>query len=169
MHNCLKGEAKQARAAFIATAVIGLALATGPAASSASPRVGGAGLPSDLERAWDDYNQATIRKDIGKLAALVTDDYMLVNSDSSVQDKKSYLADFEAPGFKLDPYKVEQPVRRMWENSGLTGGVFDLTWTQDGRHQERRLRFVHVWTRKDGRWRIAYTQLTRTPQVSEGH
>jgi ketosteroid isomerase-like protein len=164
MHNGLKGEAKQARLGFIATTVIGLAVATGPAVSSVPARAESSGLPSDLERAWADYNQATIRKDVGKLAALVTDDYVLVNSDSSVQDKQSYLADFNAPGFKLDPYKVEQPVRRFWKNSGLTGGVFNLTWTQDGRHQNRRLRFVHVWTRKDGRWRIAYTQLTRVPQ-----
>ena len=42
--------------------------------------------PPDLVRAVHDYNEATIHKDIAKLSELTTDDYMLVNSDSSVQD-----------------------------------------------------------------------------------
>jgi ketosteroid isomerase-like protein len=52
----------------------------------------------------------------------------------------------------------------MWGNAALTGGVFNLGWTQEGRHQNRRLRIAHVWSKKDGRWRIAYTQLTRVPE-----
>jgi ketosteroid isomerase-like protein len=137
-----------------------LSLASVPA--SAKPATVAA--PSDLARAWSDYNRATINSDVPALAALVTDDYMLVNSDASVQDKKSYLADFKVPGFKLEPYEIEQPLQKIWGNTALTGGVFNLSWTQDGRHQSRRLRFAHVWTRKDGRWRIAYTQLTRVPE-----
>lgn len=107
-------------------------------------------------------------KDVARLADLVTDDYMLVNSDSSVQDKASYLADFTTPGFKLDPYEIKQPMQKMLGNSALTGGVFNLGWTQDGRHQHRRLRFVHVWWKQDGRWRIAYTQLTRIAEQPAG-
>jgi len=49
----------------------------------------------------------------------------------------------------------------VWGDTALTGGVFNLSWTQEGRRQSRRLRIVHVWTKADGPWRIAYTQLTR--------
>lgn len=117
----------------------------------------------ELVAAWRAYDSATARSDVAALAALVSEDYMLVNSDSSVQDKQSYLADFGVPGFRLDPYVIEQPVQRLWGNAALTGGVFNLAWIQDGRSQRRRLRVAHVWTRQDGRWRIAYTQLTRVP------
>lgn len=163
-HNRPQGKAEQTRRTFIATAAIAAALTTGVAESSASARRGGAGVPPDLAQAWEDYNQATMRKDVARLAALVTDDYMLVNSDASVQDKTSYLADFRVPGFRLDPYKIEQPLQKMWGNTALTGGVFNLGWTQEGRHQSRRLRIAHVWSKRNGRWRIAYTQLTRVPE-----
>jgi ketosteroid isomerase-like protein len=120
-------------------------------------------LPSDLVRALSAYNQATINKDITALAGLVTDDYMLVNSDSSVQGKASYLADFEVPDFKLEPYVVEQPVYRVRDDAALTGGTFRLNWTQKGHQHSRRLRIAHFWVKQNDRWLIDYTQLTRVP------
>jgi ketosteroid isomerase-like protein len=154
---------RSTNSARLVVAAISPLFAMSLACTPASAKPATAAAPSDLARAWSDYNRATIHSDIAALAALVTDDYMLVNSDASVQDKKSYLADFKVPGFKLDPYVIEQPLQKMWGNTALTGGVFNLSWTQDGRHQNRRLRIAHVWTKKDGRWRIAYTQLTRVP------
>jgi ketosteroid isomerase-like protein len=150
-----------ARRAVLSLAAIAPALAMGLANDPASAQAGGTALPADLALAWDNYNRATIQKDVATLAALVTDDYMLVNSDASVQDKQSYLSDFNVPGFSLDPYEIEQPLRKMWGDTALTGGLFNLGWTQEGRHQSRRLRIAHLWTKADGRWRIAYTQLTR--------
>jgi ketosteroid isomerase-like protein len=163
MPNRPQGRAEQTRRTFIA-APIAVALAIGPAGSSALAVPAHIEIPADLGRAWDDYNRATIRKDVATLATLVTDDYILVNSDSSVQDKLSYLADFRVPGFKLDPYEIEQPIRKVWGNTALTGGIFNLGWVQDGKRQNRRLRIAHLWIKKGGRWRIAYTQLTRVPQ-----
>lgn len=154
----------QRKAEGLRQAFIAMLLAVALTAIPVSARAVDDGFPPDLAQAWADYDQATVRKDVARLAALVTDDYVLVNSDSSVQDKKSYLADFKVPGFKLDPYEIEQPMQKIWGNTALTGGVFNLGWTQDGRHQSRRLRIAHVWSKKDGRWRIAYTQLTRVPE-----
>lgn len=141
-----------------------LALATlaiaQPSALAAAP---GDVAPADLARAVRDYNEATVHKDIPKLTELMTDDYKLVNSDSSVQDKDSYLADFRAPGFTLDPYEIDQLFYRVHGNTALTGWRFRLTWTQDGKRQARLLRIAHSWVKQNGRWRIEYTQLTRVP------
>ncbi|HKQ14885.1 MAG TPA: nuclear transport factor 2 family protein [Steroidobacteraceae bacterium] len=119
---------------------------------------------SDLDDAVRTYDQATVHNDVAALAQLVRDDYFLVNSDSTLQDKQSYLKDFEVPGFKLDPYVLEQPVRRVWGDTALVAGVVHLSWTLQGEHQTRLLRIAHVWTKLEGRWRLAYTQLTRVPQ-----
>jgi ketosteroid isomerase-like protein len=120
-------------------------------------------LPADLARAVDAYNQATTHNDTKTLAALVTEDYVLVNSDASVQDKASYLKDFAVPGFKVDPYEIEPLAYKVRGETALTAWTCNLGWTLDGRHETRRLRMVHYWVRRDGRWRIAYTQLTRVP------
>jgi ketosteroid isomerase-like protein len=120
---------------------------------------------SDLAAAVRTYDEATVRNDVATLAKLVADDYVLVNSDSSLQNKQSYLEDFKVPGFKLDPYVLEQSVRRLWGDTALVAGLVNLSWTLDGRNHARRLRIAHVWTRQDGRWRLAYTQLTRVPET----
>jgi ketosteroid isomerase-like protein len=147
----------------LAPAALALAatLALAPAAAAPARPA----LPADLARALDAYNQATARSDTRTLAALVTDDYVLVNSDASVQGKASYLADFAVPGFKVDPYQVESPLYRVGHDTALTAGTQELHWTQDGRRQVRRLRIAHVWLNQNGHWRIAYTQLTRVPDL----
>jgi len=120
-------------------------------------------MPPDLARAVAAYDRATVDNDVAQLDALVRDDYVLVNSDMSVQNKPSYLADFKAPGFKIDRYELSDPILIVRADSALTGGFFQLSWTQEGRHAQRRLRIVHFWAKDAGQWRLAYTQLTRAP------
>lgn len=120
--------------------------------------------PTELAKAIEDYDRATVSNDVAALANLVADDYVLVNSDSSLQDKQSYLEDFKVPGFRLDPYELQQQVHKVWDDAALLAGIVRLSWTLKGEHHERLLRIAHVWTRHGGRWRIAYTQLTRIPE-----
>jgi hypothetical protein len=82
---------------------------------------------------------------VAALDRLVTDDYVLVNSDASVQNKRQFLDDFNRPGFKIDPYVMEQPVARVWGDAAVVAGLVRLGWTQDGKHRTRRLRIVYVW------------------------
>ncbi len=123
-----------------------------------------AALPDDLATAIADYDRATASNDVATLADLVADHNVLVNSDSSLQDKRSYLEDFAVPGFKLDPYELQEPVRQVWGDAALLAGMVRLSWTLKGEHHARLLRIAHVWTRQDGSWRLSYTQLTRIPE-----
>jgi ketosteroid isomerase-like protein len=120
-------------------------------------------LPPDLAKAIQDYDRAQVSNDTAALARLVDDDYVLVNSNASVENKQQFLADFHLPGFKIDPYVIEQPVQKVWGDGAVIGGLLNLSWTQDGKHQTRRLRVAYVWAKRDGRWRATYGQVTRVP------
>ena len=74
------------------------------------------------------------------------------------------VADFSLPGFKIDPYVVEQPVEKIWGNAAVIGGLVHLSWTQDDKHQTRLLRVAYVWAKRNGHWQATYTQVTRVPQ-----
>jgi ketosteroid isomerase-like protein len=121
-------------------------------------------LPPDLAKAVQEYDRAQIHNDIPTLERLVADDYVLVNSNATVENKQQFLADFSLPGFKIDPYVVEQPVEKMWANAAVIGGLVHLSWTQDGKHQTRLLRVAYVWAKRNGHWQATYTQVTRVPQ-----
>jgi ketosteroid isomerase-like protein len=120
-------------------------------------------LPHDLAKAVDDYHQAHFNNDILELKRLVSDDYVLVNSDATVEDKQKVLADHSLPGFKTDPYVVEQPVNRVWDNAAVTSGLVHLSWTLDGKHHMRVVRMAHVWAKRNDQWQATYTQVTRVP------
>jgi ketosteroid isomerase-like protein len=123
-------------------------------------------LPPDLARAVRDYDRATVAGDTPALERLFADDYVLVNSDASVENKQQAIADFRMPGFKIDPYVLTQPVETAWDTGAVIGGVVNLSWTQDGKHQQRWIRIAHVWARRGGAWQMTYTQVTRLPQPS---
>jgi ketosteroid isomerase-like protein len=121
-------------------------------------------LPSDLAKAIADYDRAQVGNDVDALARLVDDDYVLVNSNASVENKQQFLADFNLPGFKIDPYVLQERIQKVWGDGAVIGGLLDLSWTQDGKRQTRRLRVSYVWAKRDGRWMATYGQVTRVPQ-----
>lgn len=121
-------------------------------------------LPPDLAKALKDYDKAQFDNDIPELERLLGDDYMLVNSDASVENKQKVIADHGLPGFKIDPYVVDQPVERVWDNGAVIGGLARVSWTQDGKRQTRLTRIAYVWAKRDGHWQTTYTQVTRVPQ-----
>ena len=149
------------RRTLLAIAAMAPALVAGITSAAQPAPTRTVALPADLAKVINEYDQATCRNDIVALRDLVAEDYLLVNSDSTLQDKQSYLADFAVPGFRIDPYVMEEPVLKIWGNTALTAGRLHLNWTQDGRRQSRRLRIAHVWAKDDDHWRLTYTQLTR--------
>jgi hypothetical protein len=86
-----------------------------------------------------------------------------VNSNASVENKAQFLADFNLPGFKIDPCVIEQPVQKVWGNAAVMGGLVRLSWTQDGNIRHA----CCAWPRSGrnaSRWRATYTQVTRGPE-----
>ena len=120
-------------------------------------------LPADLAAALSSYDRAHYESDLTRLDSLVTDDYVLVNSDASVENKEQFLADFRLPGFKIEPYVREQSINRVWDCGAVTAAIVRLSWTQDGEKHTRALRYADVWAKKNGRWRVTFTQVTRVP------
>jgi ketosteroid isomerase-like protein len=121
-------------------------------------------LPPDLRRAIEVFDRAQVNADTATLARLVTEDYVLVNSDATIDRKAKYLSDFLLPGLRMEPYLIEQRVEKAWGDAAVVFGLQRLAWTQDGTRHQRDLRIVHVWTKRSGRWKVTHTQLTRIPE-----
>src|SRR5687768_2549962 len=120
MRRRLDDGANLARRTLLAMAAMAPTLGADITSAAEAAPTGTVELPSDLAKAIKEYDQATVRNDIVVLGNLVAEDYVLVNSDATLQDKQSYLADFAVPGFRIDPYVVEEPVLKIWGNTALT-------------------------------------------------
>ena len=122
-----------------------------------------AALPADLAKAAHDYDQAQVKSDKAALERLLADDYRLQNSAGAVQDKASFIADQVAPGYRLDPFNIEEPVEKVMGDVALLGGVATVSGTSEGQPYKVRLRFVDVWQKRAGRWVVVFSQATRAP------
>lgn len=136
------------------TALITVALLT-PGLAFAAP------LPADLAAAAHAYDEAQVKGDRAALERLVADDYVLVNGAGQVQDKARLIADYVAPGFKLDPFTIEAPVEKVLGDTALLGGRVSMTGVDGGQRFALVVRFVDTWARRDGQWRVVYSQVTR--------
>ena len=120
-----------------------------------------ASLPSDLAKAVADYDAAQIKGDGAELKRLLADDYTLVNSRGSVENKAQLIADYTAPGYKLDPFVVMEPIEKVWTDGAVMGGLATLSGTDDGKHFEVTLRFADIWAKRHGAWQVIYTHVSK--------
>jgi len=123
-----------------------------------------AALPADLAKAAHDYDQAQVASNKAELERLLADDYVLHNSGGQVQDKASFIADQLAPGYKLEPFTVEEKVEKVMGNAAILGGVARAKGTSGGEAYDVRLRFVDVWEKRGGAWKVVFSQATRVPK-----
>lgn len=122
------------------------------------------GLPADLEAAVEAYDAAQVNGDRAELERLVAEDYVLVSGGGVRQTKADLIRDYIAPGFKLDPFTIEEPVQQVWgTDSAILGGRVDMQGTDSGQRFRVMVRFADVWARRDGRWQVVYSQVTRVP------
>jgi hypothetical protein len=120
-------------------------------------------IPPDLAKAVHDYDQAQIKGDRAELQRLVADDYVLWNSAGRVEDKAKLIADYTAPGFKIEPFVVREPIEKVWGNSAVMGGIATLRGVDGGKPFEVTLRFSDMWAKRNGTWQVIYTHVARVP------
>ncbi len=120
-------------------------------------------LPADLAKAVKDYDEAQIQGNRAELQRLLADDYTLLNSGGHIEDKAKLIADYTAPGFKLEPYVVREPIEKVWANGAVMGGIATLRGVDSGQKFEVTLRFSDIWAKRNGVWQVIYTHVSRVP------
>ena len=120
-------------------------------------------LPADLAKAVHDYDEAQVHGDGAELRRLVADDYTLLNSTGRIQTKAELIADYTAPGYKIEPFKILEPVEKVWSDGAVMGGLVHLRGTEGGKPFAITLRFADIWARRNGKWQVIYTHVSRPP------
>ena len=120
-----------------------------------------ADLPADLAKAVKEYDEAQIHADKAALQRLVADDYTLVNSSGRIQNKAALIADYTAPGYKIEPFEIQQPIEKAWSDGAVMGGIVDLRGVDGGKPFAVKLRFADIWAKRNGKWQVIYTHVSR--------
>jgi Domain of unknown function (DUF4440) len=123
----------------------------------------GSDVPADLAKAVEDYDHAQVHGDRIELERLLADDYTLVNSTGRIQSKAQLIADYTAPGYRIEPFEVLEPVEKIWSDGAVMGGLVRLRGVDSGQPFAVTLRFADVWAKRNGRWQVLYTHVSRPP------
>lgn len=149
-------------AALIVIAALAACTAEAPAPAVTSPGA----MPEALAVAAAAYEEAQITGDAATLERLIADDYMLVGSDGSRDDKAGLIAFWTTDGFDPRPVTVVEPVERIFTDSAALGGTVTLSGTQGGEPFSVTIRYIDIWALREGEWRVVYGQTTRVPDPS---
>ena len=120
-------------------------------------------VPADLAKAVTDYDEAQIHGDKAELQRLVADDYTLVNSSGRVQSKAELIADYTTPGYKIEPFEILHPVEKVWSDGAVMGGVVNLRGIDGGKPFSVTMRFADIWAKRNGKWQVIYTHVSKPP------
>jgi ketosteroid isomerase-like protein len=134
-----------------------LALALSAAPALAAP------LPADLAAAAKAFDAAQAGQDRPALERLMADDFLLANGAGRTENKDSFINDLTDPAVRQDAFALSDPVAQLWVDGAVLGGTTAFSGTDHGKPFMARIRLTNVWARRDGQWRVIYTQMSRAP------
>jgi ketosteroid isomerase-like protein len=142
-------------------AVLAAALALSGTASSAAPATDDVAVLTELDRAMQ---QAVVDRDPVAFGAFLTDDYILVVSNSRLVRKPEVVADIDSPDGRMDVNASTIVDVRVHGDTALV--IADLH--QVGRHGDApfdyRVRYTDTWVRTAAGWKCISGHATRLPE-----
>jgi len=112
-----------------------------------------------LEQEWFAIQQAN---DWGKLAKIIADDFVLVESDGSLGSRDSMLQGYKEEASRVVSLKMQVLVAHaVAPNAVIASGLDDIALKDgNGSITHRYERFIDTWILRDGRWQCVAEQIT---------
>ena len=135
-----------------ALAVAGLANAAPPAA-----------LVARLKAQADAWDRAIVAKDRAAIMANMADDFRQIDGHGNVETRDSFVADLLSPELVIEPYTVEDFEVRLYGDTALLSGRTRMTGRYDGKAFSSHYRYIDVYVKRAGAWKIVSVQITPLP------
>lgn len=137
----------------------GMATADHPASSTS--RAADIAQLTRQAHAWD---QAIVRKDKVGIEANMTEDFRQIDGGADIEAKASFVDGLLSPKLTINPYAVEDFEVRLYGDTALLSGRTRMTGSYDGKAFDSHYRYIDVYVRTHGVWKITSVQITKMPQ-----
>ncbi len=123
---------------------------------------------AELTRLSDAWDKAIVRKDEKAVADNMAEDFRQIDGYGNLETKKSFVAGIVDPKMTIDPYTVEEFDVRLYGDTALLSGRTHMTGKYDGKGFESNYRYIDIYVRRDGAWKIVSVQITKIPAPKAG-
>ena len=118
---------------------------------------------AELTRLSEGWDEAIVRKDEKAVADNMAEDFRQIDGYGNLETKKSFVAGIVDPKLTIDPYTVEDFEVRLYGDTALLSGRTHMTGKYDGKMFESNYRYIDIYVRRDGTWKIVSVQITKIP------
>jgi ketosteroid isomerase-like protein len=111
----------------------------------------------------NDWDKAIVRKDEKAIADNMAEDFRQIDGYGNLETKQSFVKGIVDPKLTINPYTVEEFEVRLYGDTALLSGRSHLTGTYEGKAFESNYRYIDIYVRKNGAWKIVSVQITKFP------
>lgn len=105
-----------------------------------------------------EWVEAHLRLDHATIARIMADDYVIIGKNGTVIDREQALASYRARRWEY-AHSDELDVR-VYGDAAVVIGRWTARGENNGKRFDYAARFMSVYVRRDGQWRIAAEQST---------
>ncbi|MBI5068396.1 MAG: nuclear transport factor 2 family protein [Deltaproteobacteria bacterium] len=127
-----------------------------------------AALVAQLTAQADRWDRAIVRKDRAAIEANMAEDFRQIDGAAGVETGRSFVDGLMDPALRIDPYQVEELEVRLYGDVALLSGRTRMTGSYQGKPFESHYRYIDVYVRRGGAWKIVSVQITRVPEPRPG-
>jgi ketosteroid isomerase-like protein len=117
-----------------------------------------------LTRQADAWDKAIVKKDRAAVEANMADDFRNIDGAGTVGEKKAFVEGLMDAKLTIDPYTVEDFDVRLFGDTALLSGRTRMTGTFDGKPFTSHYRYIDIYVKSAGQWKIVSVQITRLAQ-----
>jgi ketosteroid isomerase-like protein len=151
------------RAVAIAVLSSVVGLATAAFAQAPADKV----LVERLTTQADAWDKAIVRKDRAAIEGNMADDFRQIDGAGNVETKKSFVDGLVSNDLVIDPYTVEDFDVRLYGDVALLSGRTQMTGKYQGTAFTSHYRYIDIYVRRDGAWKIVSVQISRIPPATK--
>jgi ketosteroid isomerase-like protein len=119
---------------------------------------------AQLTRQADAWDKAIVRKDRTAIEANMADDFRQIDGDGDIETKASFVTGLVSPKLTINPYTVEEFEVRLYGDVALLSGRTQMTGSYNGKPFASHYRYIDIYVRSNGVWKIASVQITKMPK-----
>jgi len=121
-------------------------------------------LIAQLKAQSDAWDQAIIKKDRAAIESNMAADFRQIDGRGNVETKTSFVEGLVSPDLVIDPYTVEDFEVRVYGDTALLSGRTRMTGKYEGQPFKSHYRYIDVYVKRGGAWKIVSVQISRIPE-----